>query len=74
MIEKILHLAPTLTHLEFVDFFHYSDKSEETKKYGKRLLHAISSIREPTLISLNLGQNSILWKDEMIFVLLLDVL
>ena len=43
-------------------------------QHGEQLLRNISSITRPTLLSLNLGSNSILWKNEMRFKLLLDVL
>ena len=74
MSEKILHLAPPITHLDFYGCFFNYEKSEDVLQKGKQLLHDISSISQPTLLSLNLGYNSILWEDEARFDLLLDVL
>ena len=74
MSEKILHLAPPLTHLDFNHLFTRMRENEETLQHGERLLHALSSITHPTLLSLNLGNNNILWKDQTRFDLLLDVL
>ena len=73
MTEKILNLRPPLTHLDFREFFFYK-ASEETLQQGERLLQALASITQPSLLSLNMGANSILWKDEARFNLLLEVL
>ena len=61
MIEKILHLSPPLTHLDFYEFFDYSDNNEETTQYGWKILLALSTFTKTTLIYLNLGSNYILW-------------
>ena len=70
MSEKILNLRPPLTHLDFFWLF----ISEETAQQGEGLLRALASITQPTLLSLNLGDNEELWEDEARFNLLLDVL
>ena len=70
MSEKIFNLRPPLTHLDFHGLF----DSEETAQQGGGLLHALTSITKPTLLSLNLGKNDKLWKDEGQFGMLLDVL
>ena len=55
MIEKILHLKPPITHLDFSHLFK-DDDSEETLQKGEQIiLHPLASITLPTLISLNLG-------------------
>ena len=56
MSEKILHLAPPLTHLNFYGLFD-SEDDEEMLQHGERLLHALSSITYQTLLSLNLSNN-----------------
>ena len=70
MSEKILNLKPPLTHLDLNDLF----REEETAQHGEQLLHALASFTQPTLLSLNLGKNSELWKNKARFELLLDVL
>ena len=70
MSQKIFNQRPPLAHLNFYDFF----ASEETAQQGEPLLHALATIMQPTLLSLDLGLNSKLWEDETRFNLLLDVL
>ena len=71
MSNKILNLTPPLTHLELSDLF----KSLETAQQGEAILQTLASITQPpTLLSLNLGGNKILWEDQVRFDLLLDVL
>ena len=70
MSEKIFNLRPPLTHLDFSYLFRREEKAQQ----GEGLLHALASITKPTLLSLNLGFNEELWKDEARFGMLLDVL
>ena len=68
--EKILNQRPPLTHLNLSKLV----DSDEEAKQGEQLLHALASILEPTLISLNLSFNKNLWRDGARFNLLLEVL
>ena len=70
MSEKILNVSPPLTYINFFRLF----TSEETADEGHRLLHALTSITQPTLLSLDLGYNRLLWEADKRFSLLLDLL
>ena len=54
MSEKILHLAPPITHLDFYGCFFNYEKSEDVLQKGKQFLHDISSISQSTLLSLSI--------------------
>ena len=47
---------------------------ESTAQLGEKLLHTLATSNRRTLISLNLGDNDDLWKDEARFDLFLKVL
>ena len=71
MSNKILNLRPPLTHLDLYLLF----RNEENAQLGEGLLQTLASITQPTtLLFLNLGANKLLWKDQVRFDLLLDVL
>ena len=49
-------------------------KSEDLAEQGKPILQAISSITQPTLSYLDLGENEELWKDDANFDMVLNIL
>ena len=68
MSEKILHLRPPITHIDFSCL-------KYTAEEGERLMNALSSLPQPTLLYFDLGRNKDWWKDgSSSFASLLDVL